>query len=114
MKELLDKIKEFFQSAWSLVVVSGGALVVTLLYMLRKKQDENNALKTKDSLHEADKQTALLDQQIDQKREEVARIKGGLAASDEQLKAAERQHKANLDKEKSRPEDEVEEYWKNN
>lgn len=114
VNDMLDKIKEFLSSVWSLVTISVGAAIVTLLYMLRKKQDENNALKAKEQLHQADKQSALLDQQIEQKLKENAHIDNELKNVDEQTKSLEEKRKEALKKEKARSEDEVEEYWKNN
>jgi septal ring factor EnvC (AmiA/AmiB activator) len=114
MKNFLDKIKEFATSTWSLIAVSVGAVLLTLLHLLRKKQDENNALRAKDKLNEADKQSALLDQQVAQKQTENAQLQDERATTGQELDKLEQKRKESLKKEKARPDDEVEEYWKNN
>lgn len=114
MKEFMSKVKEFFDSVWSLVTLAIGALVVGLVYSLRKKQDENNALKAKEQLAEADKSSAILDHQIQEKTKENTQIESELASTRKQDAATEQQRKDAATKEKARSDDEVEEYWKNN
>lgn len=109
-----DKIKTAMKGFWEILILSLGAIAIGLAYMLRRKQDEVATLKAKDQLNEADKQSALLDKDIEQKQAENAASQSKIAEIDQQLVKLEEKQKTTKESEKTRPDDQVEDYWKNN
>ncbi len=109
-----DKVKQAMSGFWEILVISIGAIVVGLAYALRRKQDQVDLLKTKDQLHEADKQSALLDKDIEQKQKENTAAQQKIDSIDKQLSDLEQKQATTKESEKARPDDQVEDYWKNN
>lgn len=101
------KTKEFF--GW--IVAGVVAIISVLVYMLKRKDEELDSAKARENLHEADKESAVIDTEVKHLEEDKKRTDSKIDKADTELEDLHIEKEKTKQKEKDRKPDEVEDYW---
>jgi len=109
----VDKIKQFFSSAWANIVWILGGIIAILLYIMNLKDKKNNELQAKIDLAGTQKEADLIEvdiknrlQQADLSQKEINNLNDNLAQLEEKRKQIENNNKSVSSKD-------AEDYWDN-
>lgn len=109
----MSKLKQFFSNLWinvSLVVI---AVVGILVYFIKAKNREINALKTELELVETQKQADLLEVEIKEKLEEHELIQKEVDELEKLLVELDNKREKLKEEHANKSATEIEEYWRN-
>ena len=112
---MLSRLKEKFFSElkeWGGYIVAGiVAIFSVLVYMLKRKDEQLNAAKAKENLHEADKESAVIDTEVKHLEDDKKTTDKQIDKANTEVVDLQTEKEKALAKEKNRKPDQIEDYW---
>lgn len=103
----MNKIKQ-----WGGYLLAGAISIIgIILVMLKLKDDELTAAKAKENLHEADKESAVIDTEVKRLEEDKKNTDKEIDKADTEVVDLQTDKEQALAREKNRKPDQVEDYW---
>lgn len=104
---MVSKLKE-----WGGYIAAGVMAVIgALVYLLKRKDEQLGAAKAKENLHQADKESAVIDTEVRYLEDSKKTTDKEIDKANTEVVDLQTEKQKALDKEKNRKPDQVEDYW---
>lgn len=107
----MEKIKSFFSATWGWIVLVVGAVMGILIYIIKAKQREINAVKAKIELADTQKKADLIEMEIKQRLDSTNLLDKEVKELNKSLTQLEDKRKEIATGEKGKTSDEIEDFW---
>jgi uncharacterized membrane protein YgaE (UPF0421/DUF939 family) len=107
----MNKIKDFLNNVWTITIAVLGGILGILLYFLKLKQREINALKAEISLVDTQKKADLLEVSIKQRLENKDLLQKEIEELNKSLALLEEKRKSLAKNEQNKTYEQIENFW---
>jgi hypothetical protein len=109
--EQMDKIKAFFNSIWQVIALVAVTAVGILLYMLKSKQKDIDALNAQIQLADTQKKADLIEVDIKQRLSNISVLDKETTELNNSLALLEQKRKDISASESNKTSDQIQDYW---